>query len=299
MSIFVSIASYRDDVCSSTLLDLYNKSDDPEHVFVGICQQNDAKDPDCIPKEFKYKNNVRIIRLKNIEAKGPTYARYLCSKLYENETYFMQIDSHSTFVKGWDTKCKDMIDLLKSSGVEKPVLSYYPLSHVNKDNTTKVPRICEAFFNNENIISFKGGNLLEPTKTPHPSAFITGGFFFCNATFLNELPFDPNLDFLFTGEEILHTIRFYTHGWDAFTPRENILFHEYTRKDKPKFWKDMKYSSENAKKKVKTLLKLIDTHLDDLKNYAYGLGTKRTLEDYYKFAGIDVKNKKITKNFCK
>ena len=61
----------------------------------------------------------------------------------------------------------------------------------------------------------------------------------------------------------------------------------------------MKYSSENAKKKVKTLLKLIDTHLDDLKNYAYGLGTKRTLEDYYKFAGIDVKNKKITKNFCK
>ena len=30
----------------------------------------------------------------------------------------------------------------------------------------------------------------------------------------------------------------------------------------------------------------------------YGLGKKRTLQEYYDFAGIDIKNKKIYKNFC-
>jgi hypothetical protein len=30
----------------------------------------------------------------------------------------------------------------------------------------------------------------------------------------------------------------------------------------------------------------------------YGLGKKRSLQEYYDFAGIDVKNKKVYKNFC-
>ena len=30
----------------------------------------------------------------------------------------------------------------------------------------------------------------------------------------------------------------------------------------------------------------------------YGLGTKRTLQAYYDFAGIDVANKTVSKNFC-
>lgn len=29
--------------------------------------------------------------------------RYLASKLWMGETYFMQIDAHSMFVNGWDT----------------------------------------------------------------------------------------------------------------------------------------------------------------------------------------------------
>jgi hypothetical protein len=31
----------------------------------------------------------------------------------------------------------------------------------------------------------------------------------------------------------------------------------------------------------------------------YGLGSVRSLEDYYKFAGIDLENKKVYKNFCR
>ena len=31
----------------------------------------------------------------------------------------------------------------------------------------------------------------------------------------------------------------------------------------------------------------------------YGLGTARTLKDFYDFAGINIPEKKVTKNFCR
>ena len=33
-------------------------------------------------------------------------------------------------------------------------------------------------------------------------------------------------------------------------------------------------------------------------DYKYGLGDQRTLEQYYEFAGIDIKNKTVNKDFC-
>jgi [Skp1-protein]-hydroxyproline N-acetylglucosaminyltransferase len=36
------------------------------------------------------------------EAKNAYYARFRMQKLYEDEEYYLQIDSHMRFVKGWD-----------------------------------------------------------------------------------------------------------------------------------------------------------------------------------------------------
>ena len=130
--------------------------------------------------------------------------------------------------------------------------------------------------------------------------------FFCESNFLNELPFDPDLPYLFVGEEILHSIRFFTNGWDIFTPSENIIFHEYTRKDKPKIWTDNPYYSDmTAFNKVKHYLGLDKS--DDQKGIQtskyinldkYGLGKVRTIQEFYDFAGIDIANKRVVKNFC-
>ena len=143
-------------------------------------------------------------------------------------------------------------------------------------------------------------------KIPYNTPYLASGMFFCESYFLNELPYDPNLDYLFVGEEILHSIRFYTNGWDIYTPTENIIFHEYERKDKPKIWTDNPYYSdlpafnkvkyyigmleENEKNKID---KHIITNLDK-----YGLGNVRCLKDFYDFAGIDIVNKKVYTNFC-
>jgi len=38
------------------------------------------------------------------------------------------------------------------------------------------------------------------------------------------------------GEEISMSARFWTSGWDLFSPTLNVLSHIYVRRHKPKFW---------------------------------------------------------------
>jgi hypothetical protein len=318
-TIFVSIASYRDNVCSTTIESLYSTAENPKNVFVGLCQQNNNnEDQDCIntnsPVISKYIKNIRKIRIPHFEAKGPTWARYLCSTLWDGEQYYFQIDSHTKFVKDWDTKCINMINMIKNSGLsQKPVLSHYPKEYSSYENDKfndneryNVPRMCKSFFNKREMLSFMGAQIMNSNKIPYNTPYLASGMFFCESYFLNELPYDPNLDYLFVGEEILHSIRFYTNGWDIYTPYENIIFHEYERKDKPKIWTDNPYYSDlPAFNKVKYYIGMlqenqknnIDKHI--INNIdKYGLGKVRTLEEYYNFAGIDITNKKVYTNFC-
>lgn len=305
-TIFVSVASYRDEKCPQTLESLFSNADHPHRVFVGICQQNNKDlDKDCFLD--KWKSQTRIIRLPYYDAKGPTWARYLCSTLWNNENYYLQIDSHTLFNKGWDTKLINMIKLLKNKGIKKPLLSHYPKiydDYNNENGKETVPTICQSFFNDSKMISLQRAyQITIDPDNPIPTAYVAAGMFFCESSFLNEVPFDPNLPNLFIGEEILHSIRFWTHGWDIFTPTENVLYHYYTRKGEPKVWDDLKhYNSTDATNKVRNLLKLdnaneIAPYLN-LNMEIYGLGNKRTIEQYFEYAGINVKDSSVSRNFC-
>lgn len=310
-TIFVSVASYRDKICPRTIESLYENAHRPMNVFVGICQQNDAGDVDCIEdglqKHPEFKNNVRVLRLGHYQAKGPTYARFLCSALYNNEDYYLQIDSHCLFVKDWDDLLIGMIQDLKANGVPKPVLSHYTPNYSDYKDTpdanSPVSTICKAWFTDANLISLQGAGWVQPDDLPRPNAYIAAGMFFCEGKFLKEVPFDPDLDFLFIGEELLLSARFFTNGWDIFTPNKNTIYHMYTRESDPKFWENQHIDSEHASQKARYILGL-DTdrskltprqvHLLD----RYGLGKERSLDDYYLHAGIDLKKKEVIKNMC-
>lgn len=310
-TIFVSTASYRDRLCGKTLESLFTNARYPNNIFVGVCQQNDKSDIDCIEDGLKdhpeYQNNVRVLRLFHYQAKGPTYARFLCSTLYNNEDYFLQIDSHCQFVKDWDVILIKMIMDLKKHGVPKPVLSHYTPNYTDyqqePDPKTPISTICKAWFTDTNLISLQGAGWVQPDNLPRPNAYIAAGMFFCEGKFITEIPFDPDLDFLFIGEELLLSARFYTHGWDIFTPNKNTIYHLYTRESDPKFWENQHIDSESASQKARYILGLdLDkskltprqVHLLD----RYGLGKERTLDEYYRFAGIDIHKKEVIKNMC-
>ncbi|NBV29884.1 hypothetical protein EBS02_12885, partial [bacterium] len=115
----------------------------------------------------------------------------------------------------------------------------------------------------------------------------------------------PYLPHLFTGEEILMSARLYTMGWDVFTPNQIIVYHLYTRSKAPKYWNDLKSFYEKisllSTTKVRLLLQLhknekekqeMESQLpSDLKRSLsrYGLGTMRSLTDFYRWIGFDSK----------
>jgi hypothetical protein len=298
-TIFVSIASYRDKMCVKTIEDIFDKAAVPSRIFLGICEQNKELGEACVNPNTAYAKNIRKVSINYTEAKGPTWARFICSTLYNNEDYFFQIDSHTKLVKDWDIKCIDAIHALQNQGVLKPILSHYPLDIADYANYTPtlVPRITKSFFNDRGMISFEGAELIETNGQLIRNAYIAAGCIFTIGQFVKEVPFDPTLDYVFVGEEILLSARAYTSGYDVFTPSENIAFHFYTRSDSPKIWTDNPYYSDlEAFDRIKCSLKLKNyrcVYIDE----KYGLGNVRTLESFYDFTGIDTKSQTTHKSF--
>ena len=296
-TIFVSIASYRDADCINTLHSLFSAAANPARVFVGVCEQNSpAAAETCLPAEFKWHDQVRRVSVPSKEAKGPTYARYLCSTLHRGERYFLQLDSHMRMVKGWDTA---VIAMLRACPSPKPVLTHYP--HDSQHAATgirDVPVLCKSKFDAQGLATFEADTLPPPRPgaTPKPVPFTAGGFMFGPATMLSEVPYDPDLPQLFQGEELLYSARLWTAGYDFFTPTANLCYHHYYRKDAPKFWNDVDYTA-TQQATVAKVKKLLD---GGMPGYSHGLGTARSLAQYWAFAGIDwaAKTSASAAKFC-
>ncbi len=116
------------------------------------------------------------------------------------------------------------------------------------------------------------------------------------------------------GEEIALSLRSWTHGWNIYAPRKNLIAHQYRpgRMGLPKFWGSVNRlygrpgMNNNLQgpviKRLKNLAGYPDATLDQLKAAGlefllidmehYGVGKERTLEEYLEFAGIspDKKN---------
>ena len=112
-------------------------------VYVGICQQNKEAPESCTAGLKVGPGHIRTIDLEHTQAKGPTYARYLCATLYAGEDYFMQIDSHTRFMQGWD---RTLVDTVRRCPSAKPVLTHYPHAHTasSEEIRTHVPVMCRS-----------------------------------------------------------------------------------------------------------------------------------------------------------
>lgn len=297
-TIFVSIASYRDTRCPQTVLSLWQHAARPQRVFVGLCQQNQRKaDPDCIlsdknvPPAFQAwrQHHVRTIRVGHQQARGPTVARFLCSQLYAGEDYFFQIDSHSLFVQNWDAKLVHQMMQLQSL-IQKPILSHYCDVYQNyrpdPPDDALITTNRGVAVDESGMPYLLGAEYLPPLHHPRHSIFMSAQMMCTPGSFVHEVPFDPHLEDLFFGEEILLTIRAFTHGYDIFTPNRNIIYHAYTREKEPKYWTDRTIDQTEAQKKVRRLLAMDAPDGASNASELYGNGSKRSVEDFYRWTRI-------------
>jgi [Skp1-protein]-hydroxyproline N-acetylglucosaminyltransferase len=305
-TIYVSIASYRDKQCNATIQNLYKNARYPQRIFVGIVEQNKEENETCIKDTdiFNLQNQVKKISIGYKEALGPWYARKLVSTLYNNEKYYLQIDSHTWFVKDWDVLIIEMFDKLIGSGVRNPAISYYPndISNMDKISKTNIPVIKNIKLEeNSNVPMFAGSVVEETNGSMKLTRFAVGGFLFGLGADISSI-FKEDFDGLFMGEEFLMSLLLYTKGVDVYSPNINIVFHEYTRANSPKYWADNPEVIDNQK--IKSEKKLIDFLTGKLK-YIRGLGDERKHEEFLyltkvNYNNVNILNVSIRDNFfCK
>lgn len=344
-SLYVSVASFRDEFCPETLIQAFGNAKNPEKLFVGLVQQNceeakcrsgfidgkmmDVKtDPDCyalfcsssVGKKYCSSGNLRLLRMKESLALGPYMARYFAAKMWMGEQYYMQIDSHMTFLQDWDAMS---IEMLKKAPSDKPVISHYPRPHtadLAARAANPAPRLCGPKFATSDveseIVRLDGTGNYDTYRLDIPrfGPFVAAGYLVASAEILRDVPFDPFLPYIFMGEEIILSARLWTSGYDIFSPTHSVLGHHWAmlskKYNKPKFWESLhrtftfgihdpvemmvmnriKYQlgyPESAKDMVKP--KNLFTAVDQ-----YSMGKVRPLEEYLKIVGVDVKTKVIT-----
>ena len=170
-SIFLSLATYRDENCLNTVSWAYEKAKYPDKLFIGLIQQNChadcisgileggktesvEPDQDCYKAFCETENGkrhceagrVRLLDIDEPESLGPYAARYFASKLWYGEQWFMQTDAHMTFAQDWDAISVEMLNKAPS---KKPVLSHYPPGHTsNLEKMAGKPasRLCGPVF---------------------------------------------------------------------------------------------------------------------------------------------------------
>eukprot|EP00744_Colponema_vietnamica_P017559 GILI01024687.1.p1 GENE.GILI01024687.1~~GILI01024687.1.p1 ORF type:complete len:450 (-),score=42.68 GILI01024687.1:91-1272(-) len=315
----------------------------------------------CHTTAFCPLDNVRIRFQQTTLAKGPTQGRYVSLLMYQGEQFAMIIDSHTRFSPKWDISMIAEVWSFTESGkrVEEKagqqddfsggrtrgrggVISHYPpgFSDYNAPFSWSINVLtvmCTAHYlkdvQTKGLIRMDGTNLLIKRQNnprvpvlPLLQPFTAAGFLFGDAAFVMDVPFDPHLDFLFDGEEILYTVRLWTHGYDSYTPSKALVAHIYGRPKAPRVWSVPNnewwrhqaashlryhyfmetYSLNNPPgnhpaAKPNTLLVDWNSLVGANKSMAasiYGQGTYRQLADYYSWAGIDRNVWTISNKHC-
>jgi len=293
LTIFISIASYRDPELVPTIQDCLSKARDPSRLRFGVCWQHGEDER--LPPAIKDDVRIRILDVDWRESKGACWARAQIMSLWEGEDYFLQIDSHHRFAEDWDAK---LIQNGMVSGSSKPILTTYCPAYVpgDEDKRRNSPtRMDFDYFTEDGIALFKPAFLdVEPNWRPVKARFVSGHFLFAQGSFVQEVPYDPHLYFL--GEETTLAIRAYTWGYDLFHPTEALLWHEYSRSNRRKHWDDHVEGAPVERvwyERDRDSRERIRRFLTAPSLGPLGCGGLRTFEQYCAYAGIDFIHRKV------
>lgn len=301
--IFINIAAYRDPELIPTVRDAIEQAKDKTRLSFGVCWQYNKNEPENFNEEEDSLFDgvkVRYIRIPAEESYGMNWARKLAHGFWTKDcVWYLQIDSHMRFVKDWDWH---LLNLVARCDSKKPIITqrcfpYYPEEGDKKKDIQGSTFMHGKKFRDNGVLQLSAGHVHCPKKkikNPFPQAFISGHFMFARSTLIKEMPYDEDIAVIATGDEPILGMKAWTRGWDIFCPHKPVLYHHFYREQNPKFHLDHKKNHELpwrglAEKGVKRSNQI------NFENYIgkYGLGTKRTLEQFGEFAGVDFKNRKI------
>lgn len=337
-TLFLGIASLRDTLCPHTLFNAYSKAMYPKRLSIGVVQQNAPGDIDCFdeycnlmltsmgrtysgkPSDCPYSENIRMLRVPSTQAKGPTWGRAKAAGLLRDEEFCMQTDAHMDFVPYWDVH---LMGMWASTGNEYAVLSTYVADSTqlqfNLDGKAglnglhEVPHLCMVTLDGAHGLVRVWGtkcarNLPKPKLT---NAVWGAGLSFSKCHAERKAVYDPHTPFIFDGEEFSRAVRFWTWGYDIYTPNRVFVVHNYKQSQSDRNHFDWYRSVPDPKEgtveqsvfRLKTLFEIAGGEprpADRLRLHQskYGLGDRRTFDQVIQFSGIDTRGHRILANRC-
>ncbi|EOD3493675.1 GlcNAc-transferase family protein [Cronobacter malonaticus] len=317
--IFVSIASYRDPELIPTIKDMLEMAAYPERLHITVCWQDNNDITHFLNQGFTvafveshesgalYKLSfagvvIQVISLHYYNSQGACWARHMAETRFDNEDYFLQIDSHCRFIKDWDEEMINTIEDLRSCS-SKPVLSTYPPPYTpgdQEDRKNYISRLIFREFTQQGIVMLSSRPVT--LTSPLRCGYLAGGFIFADGSFVKEVPNDPLI--FFAGEEIAMAVRAWTSGYDIYCPHKILLWHFYGRRQHPKVWGDHSNQAKEtgsvtlawwerdrvAKQRVRTLLGLEQPPCEMGK---YGLGTTRDFYSFEQAIGVNFRQRSV------
>lgn len=258
-TIFVSIPCFEDSSeCARTICDLFSQATCPHRVFVGVLDQSSVTDAtvsllNMYDREAHrqnknvYVNNVRVIRVKDTDARGPMFARGVIERtMYKREKYFMTVDSHMRFVKHWD---RLVIESFCSINNPKAVLTTLPANYdrhlyqstdaAQLPTFTVVDRVDSDQFP---ILSYRYFHRLP--RHAYLTPFYCPTFSFALGHIVRKCPTDLMFEYIFFPEMMIRSVQLFCQGYTFFTPPVTLCYHCDDRSYRPHYWSLMDEQAE-------------------------------------------------------
>lgn len=301
--ILVSMAAWEDTHLVDTMHKVLSYSNNPENIVFGL-GLNYENEPDF----SSFKNTIKIVRDKDIANGNPGIIRIRdeIRKLVTDETYFLGIDAHCDFIKGWDDSLINDIDELTANG-EKRIISRQATALV-QDHVSRITRWSVfGVFPNFSIAGFphevSKKELIDKNLMVNDKYFlnyyISCNFIFAKTESFKEINF-PNYH-RFPFEEPEQSLTTFCNGYDVVSPLSDYIV-TYAANDikyqfpyDEKWWKFIGTDRNNPSHWDKIwVLDDADMSLEVIKlmitgkNKYYSLdGAKRSVFDFYKSIGFE------------
>ena len=262
-SIFIQIACYHDLELLETIKDVLNKSSKNNDLHFGVHNcffEENPHDESYVRSELDKLNRNYKLSIKHSkfpENIGMGLGRYIANEFYNNEDFYMQIDSHMLFMHKWDELLIGLLNEAKKTGIEKPVISNPTNSYfVDKDGRRQLRE--EFLFDHFENKNFDVKKLIKEKPLEEAMYYISTlneynevsttfkqcfdidlnvenlhnifEFIYINGAFIFGYGMlhsvKPNKNIYLNGDETLTSSRLYTHGYTVLrTPDVKICSH--------------------------------------------------------------------------
>jgi len=228
--IFIAVPAFNEHFTHVTIEDAFEKADKPENVYFGIFNQKTNSNNF---EDFTSYKNVRCINANYKKPLGAGLARLIASTLHDDERYFLQIDAHTIFAKGWDSVLLNDLDLLLRH-VEKPAISQSCAWH-QVSVYSDPDKVYIKNFNGVQAYPFfpeKGKPITHEDRTRINEEKFLGKFLenhlslgcsglFCLSDFIYEISYNPFIKF--TPEQEFTALRACTRNYRFFSSEKSMI----------------------------------------------------------------------------